>query len=69
GKLDLDRSVHLVPAGAIIGDSTEQALASANAWLGSAEPPTEGGGIATRRLQDEEREVSHERVERQENGC
>ncbi len=35
GKLDLNRAVHLVPVGAIIGESTEQALADANAWLGS----------------------------------
>jgi SulP family sulfate permease len=35
GKLDLNRAVHLVPAGAIIGESTEQALADANRWLGS----------------------------------
>jgi sulfate permease, SulP family len=36
GKLDLDRAVHLVPADAIFGASTEQALAHASAWLGSA---------------------------------
>jgi len=35
GKLDLDGSVHLVPADEVLGASTAQALASANAWLGS----------------------------------
>lgn len=35
GKLDLDRAVHLVPADAIFGASTRQALAHASAWLGS----------------------------------
>jgi len=34
-KLDLDRTVLLVPATAVLGASTEQAVASANAWLGS----------------------------------
>ncbi len=36
GKLDLGRAVQLVPAVAVIGASTEQALASASAWLGRA---------------------------------
>ena len=36
GKLDLGRAVRLVPAVAVVGASTEQALASAGAWLGSA---------------------------------
>ena len=36
GKLDLDRAVHLVPAAPVIGASTDQALASARAWLGRA---------------------------------
>jgi SulP family sulfate permease len=36
GKLDLNRTVHLVPAGAIVGASTVQALADAHAWLGAA---------------------------------
>lgn len=35
GKLDLDQSVHLFPAADVLGASTEQALASASAWLGS----------------------------------
>jgi SulP family sulfate permease len=35
GKLDLDRVVQLVPADAVIGASTRQALAHASAWLGS----------------------------------
>lgn len=35
GKLDLDRVVHLIPADAIFGASTEQAVAHASAWLGS----------------------------------
>jgi SulP family sulfate permease len=34
GKLDLDEVVHLVPEDVIIGASTQQAVASANAWLG-----------------------------------
>jgi SulP family sulfate permease len=34
GKLDLNETVQLVPAGEIIGASTEQALAEARAWLG-----------------------------------
>ena len=36
GKLDLDRTVVLVPADEILGASTEQAVATARAWLGSA---------------------------------
>ena len=36
GKLDLERVVHLVPAVAVIGASTEQALTDASAWLGRA---------------------------------
>jgi hypothetical protein len=41
GKLDLDSTVHLVPAAALVGASTEQARASARAWLGSmrSDPP------------------------------
>lgn len=35
GKLDLDRSVHLIPADEIFGASTERAMAHASAWLGS----------------------------------
>ncbi len=34
GKLDLDRGVHLVPAAAVFGASTEKAVAHASAWLG-----------------------------------
>ncbi|MCC6455970.1 MAG: SulP family inorganic anion transporter [Caldilineaceae bacterium] len=34
GKLDLDGIVHLVPAHEVLGVSTEQAVESANAWLG-----------------------------------
>jgi SulP family sulfate permease len=34
GKLDLDTVVHLVPEDDVIGASTEQAVASASAWLG-----------------------------------
>jgi sulfate permease, SulP family len=44
GKLDLDGAVQLVPAGAIVGESTERALADANAWLSSThkdQPSTE----------------------------
>jgi SulP family sulfate permease len=44
GKLDLDRVVELVPADAVIGASTAQALAHANAWLvntGNGSPRTE----------------------------
>ena len=36
GKLDLNRVVWLVPAVEVLGESTEQARTSANAWLGSA---------------------------------
>jgi SulP family sulfate permease len=41
GKLDLDRAVHLVAADRVFGTSTEQAVAHASAWLGSArhDPP------------------------------
>lgn len=41
GKLDLDRTVHLVEEDAVLGASTERAVASASAWLGSA-----GGGAS-----------------------
>jgi SulP family sulfate permease len=34
GKLDLDGIVQLVPASDVLGVSTEQAVESANAWLG-----------------------------------
>ena len=34
GKLDLERTVTLVPADATVGVSTEQALAAARAWIG-----------------------------------
>jgi SulP family sulfate permease len=34
GKLDLDRTVHLVPESNVIGASTKQAVAAASAWLG-----------------------------------
>ncbi|MEO8285311.1 MAG: SulP family inorganic anion transporter [Chloroflexota bacterium] len=37
GKLDVDGVVQVVPANETIGESTRQALASANAWLGSAQ--------------------------------
>jgi SulP family sulfate permease len=36
GKLDLDRAVHLMPAGAIVGESTSRAIESASAWLGGS---------------------------------
>ena len=35
GKLDLDRTVQVVPGVAVIGASTKQAFAHASAWLGS----------------------------------
>lgn len=35
GKLDLDDIVHLVPAQAVLGASTAEALSSASAWLGT----------------------------------
>jgi len=38
GKLDIDRTVYLVPAGAILGSSTEQAMVSASAWLRKTQP-------------------------------
>ncbi|MDB6030917.1 MAG: sulfate transporter, partial [Verrucomicrobiales bacterium] len=38
GKLDLDRTVHLVPESKILGASTRQAVASASAWLGRRLP-------------------------------
>jgi SulP family sulfate permease len=34
GKLDLDQTVQVIPAGAVVGDSTGKALASAGTWLG-----------------------------------
>ena len=34
GKLDLDRTVQVVPGVAVIGASTAQALTDASAWLG-----------------------------------
>jgi SulP family sulfate permease len=37
GKLDLDETVRLVPAGEILGAATEQALAEARAWLAHAQ--------------------------------
>nr|WP_246580945.1 SulP family inorganic anion transporter [Deinococcus aestuarii] len=40
GKLDLDRSVHVVPAGDVIGASTDQAVTSARGWLGSTRADT-----------------------------
>jgi SulP family sulfate permease len=46
GKLDLERGVHLVPAGEVLGASTEEALAHASAWLGGrhgGSPRTEEG--------------------------
>lgn len=41
GKLDLDKTVMLVPADEILGASTLEAVESAQAWLGSAQqdPP------------------------------
>lgn len=41
GKLDLGQAVHVVPAGDVIGASTDQAVTSARGWLGStrADPP------------------------------
>lgn len=42
GKLDLDTDVHLVPANHVLGASTEQALASASAWLGGTHADTPG---------------------------
>jgi SulP family sulfate permease len=38
GKLDLDRTVHLVPESKVLGASTRQAVASASAWLGRRLP-------------------------------
>lgn len=35
GKLDLGQAVHVVPAGDVIGASTDQAVSSARGWLGS----------------------------------
>jgi sulfate permease, SulP family len=46
GKPDLDGVVQLVPASDILGASTEQALESANAWLGHKRedsPPAKPG--------------------------
>ncbi len=36
GKFNLEQEVHIVPGGTLIGASTEEAVAHANAWLGSA---------------------------------
>lgn len=35
GKLDLDNAVHIVPARPVLGAATEEAVALAEAWLGS----------------------------------
>ncbi|MBB5234645.1 SulP family inorganic anion transporter [Deinococcus budaensis] len=40
GKLDMGGSVHVVPAGEVVGDSTAQAVASASGWLGSTRQGT-----------------------------
>jgi SulP family sulfate permease len=45
GKLDLDRTVQLVPAAAVVGASTAEAVASASAWLGRRR----GGPLLTER--------------------
>jgi SulP family sulfate permease len=42
GKLDLDRSVHLVPANDVLGASTMEAVGQARAWLGGS-----GGAAVT----------------------
>lgn len=41
GKLDLGQAVHVVPAGDVVGASTDQAVTSARGWLGSTrtDPP------------------------------
>jgi sulfate permease, SulP family len=39
GKLDLDETVHLVPASEVLGESTARALESASAWLGGSREP------------------------------
>lgn len=39
GKLDLESTVHLFPAGEILGASTREALAAAGVWLGSSHNP------------------------------
>lgn len=36
GKFNLEQEVHIVPGDTLIGASTEEAVAHANAWLGSA---------------------------------
>lgn len=46
GKLDLDRTVRVVPATAILGESTGRALASAGAWLGRRRPRRPRAGEA-----------------------
>ncbi|WP_219722123.1 SulP family inorganic anion transporter [Deinococcus planocerae] len=40
GKLDMGGSVHVVPAGDVIGASTDQAVTSARGWLGSMRSDT-----------------------------
>lgn len=40
GKLEAERDVWVAPAGEVIGDSTAEAIARANAWLGHARPET-----------------------------
>jgi sulfate permease, SulP family len=40
GKLDLERGVHIVPAGAILGASTAHAWTLASAWLGGTHVAT-----------------------------
>lgn len=40
GKLDLERGVHIVPAGRILGASTAQASTLGSAWLGGTQSGT-----------------------------
>jgi SulP family sulfate permease len=43
GKLEAEREVWVSPAGEVIGESTAEAIAQANAWLGRPKRPTKAG--------------------------
>ena len=50
GKLDLDRSVHLVPAVEVLGASTERAIEQASAWLGGTGDGRSAATTSTRSI-------------------
>jgi sulfate permease, SulP family len=57
GKLDLNRTVHLVPSTSIVGAATQDAFSAASAWLGRTKKTdrtaeTQENGIRSRGLHD-----------------